>query len=197
MFPFELRALRLHNVLKCSRASKDLIQKVVRQALPRPRERRLWTATRVNTTQARILSSRALLKALLQNRGTLLSDNPQRRTTSTSLQGGSESYVNSTSMEADEIGGTTPHKVHHHRAFFKRPSKGEGAYDKFLNPYDGRLCDLVVQSSTAVLTSTSRTPWRHINIGNGSSWMIRISNWAMSRDPGSEKKDQTDVWKAI
>ena len=125
-----------------------------------------------------------------------LSDNSQRRTTSTLLQGGSVSYVTLPSMEADGSRETTPHEIHHHRDFFKRPSKGKRGYDKFLNPYDGRLCDLVVQSSTEVLNSTSRARWRRTNIRNGSPWMIRVSNWAMSRDHGSEKTVQTDVWLA-
>ena len=126
-----------------------------------------------------------------------LSNKPQHPTTSTSLQGGSGSYKTSTSMEAARTRETPPHKIHHHRDCFKRPSKSERGYDKFLNPYDGRLCDLVVQSSTAVLNSTSHARWRRINIGNGSPWMIRIANWAMSRDHGSEETVQTDVGKAI
>ena len=126
-----------------------------------------------------------------------LSNKPQHRNTWTSLPGGSGSYVTLTSIEADGNRETTPHKTHHHRDFFKRPSKGEGKYDKFLNPYDGRLSDLVVQSSTPVLNSTSRARWRRTGIANGSPWMIRVSNWAMSRDHGSEKTVQTDVWKAI
>ena len=126
-----------------------------------------------------------------------LKDNSQRRTTSTFLEGGSGSYEALTSVEADGIRETTPQEIHHHRDFFKRPSKGERGYDKFLNPYDGRLCDLVVQSSTEVLNSTSCARWRRTKIRNGSPWMIRVSNWAMSRDHGSDKTVQTDVWIAI
>ena len=78
-----------------------------------------------------------------------------------------------------------------------RPFKGEPGNDKFLNPYDGRLCDLVVQSSGEVFKSKSGARWSRTYLRSGSPWMIRISNWALSRDHGSKETVGTDVTVAI
>lgn len=84
-------------------------------------------------------------------------------------------------------------EVHHHRDIFGRPFKGKDWNEKFLNPYDGRLCDLIVQSSNEVLNLKPGARWLRTRLHNGSPWIIRLSNWAMSRDHGSEKQVGTDI----
>ena len=99
----------------------------------------------------------------------------------------SEVYSRSPSMEANatqDLG--YQNKNHHHRDLFRRPFKGKDWNEKFLDPYDGRLCDLIVQSSDGILKKASKARWLRTGVHNGSPWIIRISNWAMSRDHGSE-----------
>ncbi|KAL9591844.1 MAG: hypothetical protein Q9179_007313, partial [Wetmoreana sp. 5 TL-2023] len=84
-----------------------------------------------------------------------------------------------------------------HRDFLKRPLYGYDISDKSLNPYDGRLCNLSVQCSEGVLSSDSEATWRRNKVRNGSSWIIRLANWALSRDHGSEDKVKTDVITAM
>ena len=120
------------------------------------------------------------------------------RVASSSVQADLDTYQSSPSMEDKGAGSSAFQKAFHcHRDLFMRPFKGEQGNDKFLNPYDGRLCDLVVQSSEEVLFSEPRVRWFRTRLRNGSPWMIRISNWALSRDHGSKKPVGTDVREAI
>ena len=86
--------------------------------------------------------------------------------------------------------------ISYHRDLLQRPFKGIDENDKFLSPYDGRLCDLTVQSSREVFESASGARWFRKRLQNASPWMIRLSNWAMSRDHGSEDDVRTDIWLA-
>ena len=87
--------------------------------------------------------------------------------------------------------------ISYHRDLLRRPFKGKDVNDKFLNPYDGRLCDLTVQCSREVFESASGARWFRKSLGNGSPWVIRLSNWAMSRDHGSEDNVRTDCRVAL
>ena len=122
---------------------------------------------------------------------------PLGRGPSKSNQSDFEAYEMRSLTEADSDKNPKKKEVFYHRDFFKRSFKGKSGYDKFLSPYDGRLCDLVVQCSIKVLESKSSARWRRIGIQNGSPWMIRISNWAMSRDHGSDETVGTDIRLAI
>lgn len=102
-----------------------------------------------------------------------------------------------TSTKASGAGRSEDRRDFYHRDLFRRPFKGKNSNDKFLNPYDGRLCDLVVQGSKEVLQSNSGARWFRKGLKNGSSWRYRLSNWAMSRDHGSEDTVGTDVGVAI
>lgn len=84
----------------------------------------------------------------------------------------------------------------YHRDFLNRSHTGYHTNEQFLNPYDGRLCHLVVQGSPDVLQTSSEVTWSRTEVCHGSPWMIRISNWAMSRDRGSEDDLGTDLAKA-
>ena len=119
------------------------------------------------------------------------------RIASSSVQTGLDTYRSSPSMEDNRVGSSASQKAFHcHRDYFMRPFKGPRGKDKFLNPYDGRLCDLVVQSS-GDLFSEPEVRWVRTRLRNGSPWMIRISNWALSRDHGSKETVGTDVREAI
>lgn len=98
-----------------------------------------------------------------------------------------------TSTKASGAGRSEDRRDFYHRDLFRRPFKGKNSNDKFLNPYDGRLCDLVVQGSKEVLESNSGARWFRKGLKNGSSWIYRLSNWAMSRDHGSKDTVGTDV----
>ena len=87
--------------------------------------------------------------------------------------------------------------ISYHRDLLGRPFIGIDVNDKFLNPYDCRLCDLTVQCSREVFESTSEARWYRKPLRNASPWVIRLSNWAMSRDHGSEDNVGTDRWVAI
>lgn len=88
-------------------------------------------------------------------------------------------------------------RLGYHRDFLKRNHTGYDINEHFLDPYDGRLCRLVVQGSPDVLQSPSKITWYRTEVRDGSPWMIRISNWALSRDRGSEDDLGTDFAKAV
>ena len=122
---------------------------------------------------------------------------PQQQPNQRFDQEASEVYASSSSKEANV--GQDPgyqNEVHHHRDLFRRPFKGKDWIEKFLNPYDGQLCDLIVQSSDEVYNGDSRARWLRTGLRNGSPWIIRLSNWAMSRDHGSEDRVGTDIGTA-
>ncbi|KAL8725564.1 MAG: hypothetical protein Q9181_006372 [Wetmoreana brouardii] len=88
-------------------------------------------------------------------------------------------------------------KIGYHRDFLKRTFTGFDINELFLNPYDGRLCYLVVQGSQDILRFRPKATWYRTGLRNGSPWMIRLSNWAMSRDHGSEDTVGTNVATAV
>ena len=102
---------------------------------------------------------------------------PQSAAAAGSIQGASETYQNSSNPEAGEAGSSRgPQRVYNHRDIFRRPYMGGHTNEKFLNPYDGRLCDVVVQSSKGVLDSKPGARWFRKLLQNGNPWMIRLSN---------------------
>ena len=117
---------------------------------------------------------------------------------SSSVHQGMENFHSSPSMEANQAGKYEDQEAfHYHRDIFHRPFKGKRRNDMFLNPYDGRLCDLVVQSSSGVLEWNPPARWYRTDLRNGSPWIIRLSNWALSRDHGSAEKVGTNAGEAI
>ena len=119
---------------------------------------------------------------------------PQQQPDQKIDQGASEVYQRSSSTEANVVQDLEyQNKVHHHRDLSRRPFQGKDWNEKSLSPYDGRLYDLIVQSSNEVLVSSSRARWLRKGLHNGSPWIIRLSNWAMSRDHGSEDRVGTDI----
>lgn len=92
----------------------------------------------------------------------------------------------------------TPYRDHlfRHRDFLRRPFQGNDRNEKFLSPYNGRLRDLVVQSSDGVLASKSGALWYRTDLKNGSPWIIRLSTWALSSNYDSEGSVTTDYHSA-
>ncbi|KAL9596028.1 MAG: hypothetical protein Q9219_006079 [cf. Caloplaca sp. 3 TL-2023] len=58
------------------------------------------------------------------------------------------------------------HKLGYHRDYLRRPLTGDDDIERFLNPYDGRLCSLIVQGSQAVLSGSSKATWLRTDIRN-------------------------------
>ena len=83
-----------------------------------------------------------------------------------------------------------------HRDFLKRDTVSFNTNEKFLNLYDGSLCDLEVQTSRSVQRPNSKATWYRTELRNGSPWMIRVSNWAMSRELVSTDEVRTNTSKA-
>lgn len=115
-----------------------------------------------------------------------MTSRPQPLNASRSVEEDRDSYEHSPSMETGEAEKVEHQEKSYHRDLYRRPFTNKPSKDKFLNPYDGRLCDLVVQSSKEILESNS-AQWSRKGLQNGSPWMIRLSNWAMSRDHESEE----------
>ena len=83
-----------------------------------------------------------------------------------------------------------------HRDLLGRLSEGENRTDKTVSPYGARLCDLHVQASRDVLAGNSKAIWYRQSLRNGSPWMIRLSNWALSRDHGPDEPAKTNLARA-
>lgn len=69
-------------------------------------------------------------------------------------------------------------------------------FDRFLNPDDGKLARLIVQCSGEVSRDESSSSWSHTCVKSGSPWMIRLSNWAMSRFRDSKGEMHSSIFKA-
>ena len=104
-----------------------------------------------------------------------------------------DSFLDTSSQEDGKSGKSETPKLGFHRDLLKRDLVRFDTNEKFLNPYDGSLCTLIVQSSRSVQHSNPMATWYRTKLRNGSPWMIRISNWAMSRDLISEDSVRTDV----
>ena len=115
---------------------------------------------------------------------TRVSSNPTEHSQATALANTSisDSFQNASSQEEGKSGEPKTLKLCFHRDLLKRDLVDFDTSEKFLNPYDGNLCTLIVQSSQSVLQSNPMATWYRTKLRNGSPWMIRISNWAMSRD---------------
>ncbi|KAL8788969.1 MAG: hypothetical protein Q9213_001378 [Squamulea squamosa] len=87
----------------------------------------------------------------------------------------------------------------YHRDFLKRAFSRDihdRDFDHFVNPYDGKLARLVVQCSGEISREESSSSWSHTSVKSGSPWMIRLSNWAMSRFRDSKGEMHSSILKA-
>ena len=126
-----------------------------------------------------------------------LRPSPHRQPAMRSDRNVHESFHNSPREEIGKAGMPEDSVLGYHRDFLGRNFTGYDLNEKFLNPYDGRLCFLVVQSSQDVQQSNPEATWYRTRVRNGSPWMIRISNWAMSRDHDSETPVGADIATAV
>ncbi|KAL8697037.1 MAG: hypothetical protein Q9224_002501 [Gallowayella concinna] len=89
----------------------------------------------------------------------------------------------------------------YHRDFLKRPDtldKRRRDLDHFVDFYNGgKLAPLIVQCSGEISRDESSSSWLHTSVKSGSPWMIRLSNWAMSRVRDSEGRMHSSISKAV
>lgn len=59
--------------------------------------------------------------------------------------------------------------------------------DRYLDPLDGRVQKLVVQSTEAIYNQRNDTTWRRTYMRNVSPYIIRLAYWAMPSVPSSQE----------
>lgn len=106
-------------------------------------------------------------------------------------------YRDASPSGREEKTNSTSRRKYVHRDRMRRIFEGENRRDKALNPYDSRLQDLVVQCSPGVLEGRSQLTWSRQPLRNRSPYMIRLSNWALSREYMSGKEPETNTASAM
>jgi hypothetical protein len=76
---------------------------------------------------------------------------------------------------------------------FRRKTRGK-IEDRCLNPTDGQLGILVVQSTSAVYNERNRTTWRRTYIENISSYIVRLAYWPTAGIERSFDDWQREDW---
>lgn len=77
---------------------------------------------------------------------------------------------------------------HNHRDVFHRKYTGLED-DRYLNPVDGRVERLVVQSTRAIYDKENDTSWRRTYLENISPYLVRLAYWPISKMPPVTKPD--------
>jgi hypothetical protein len=77
------------------------------------------------------------------------------------------------------LGSVSESSQQKHRDVFRRKYTG-AEDDRFINPIDGRVEKLVVQSKKEIYDHKNDTTWRRTYIGNNSPYIIRLAYWPMS-----------------
>ncbi|KAH0841810.1 hypothetical protein FOPE_06645 [Fonsecaea pedrosoi] len=72
--------------------------------------------------------------------------------------------------------------VYRHRDVFRRKYAGLND-DRYLNPLDGRVEKLCVQTVNELYDADNETTWRRTYIENVSPWLIRLAYWPYSHMP--------------
>ena len=139
-----------------------------------------------------------------QYRMVTMQRDPEQQPILTSAQAPGETYIASPSTEANTLENSqsqqsTHHheiipvhrRIHNHRDYVRRSAQGTNRTETYLSPYNRQLRNLVGQSSSEVRNSGSKARWFRIGFRNGSPWIIRLSNWAVSRDYDSEDEIKT------
>jgi hypothetical protein len=73
-----------------------------------------------------------------------------------------------------------------HLDVFRREYEGPED-DRYLNPLDGRVQKLVVQSTKATYNQTNSTTWRRTYMRNVSPYIVRLAYWPVSSLPSSQE----------
>lgn len=73
-----------------------------------------------------------------------------------------------------------------HLDVFRREHEGLKD-DRYLDPLDGRVRNLVVQSTKATYNQRNDTTWRRTYMKNVSPYIIRLAYWAMPSMPSSQE----------
>jgi len=89
-----------------------------------------------------------------------------------------------------ELGSASESSKRKHQDVFRRKYTGFED-DRFINPIDGRVEKLVVQSKEEIYDHRNDTTWRRTYIENNSPYIIRLAYWPMSYlTSGDETFDQ-------
>ena len=84
-----------------------------------------------------------------------------------------------------------------HLDVFRREHEGRED-DRYLDPVDGRVQKLVVQSTKATYNQRNNTTWRRTYMRNVSPYIIRLAYWPVSSVPSSQESSAvTDKRKVM
>jgi hypothetical protein len=75
-----------------------------------------------------------------------------------------------------------------HLDVFRREHEGRED-DRYLDPVDGRVQKLVVQSTRATYNQRNNTTWRRTYMRNVSPYIIRLAYWPVSSVPSSQESN--------
>ena len=109
-------------------------------------------------------------------------------------QDGASSNITLTLMQHNRKVSMKP--LAYHRDIFNREFQGRRG-DCYLDPKDGRLSDLVVQSAPDVLHLNSGASWGRIRVRNRSPLLIRLSYWINKHIPDRRRPSYDDTFIAL
>lgn len=69
--------------------------------------------------------------------------------------------------------------------------------DRYLNPDDGRVNNLVVQTTNDVYDGPTNSTWRRTYIRNVSSIIVRVAQWPFTKVPNDSKQWSRENWTNV
>lgn len=69
--------------------------------------------------------------------------------------------------------------------------------DRYLNPNDGRVNDLVVQATNDVYDGPANSTWRRTYVRNVSSIIVRVAQWPFTKVPRDSKQWSRENWTIV
>lgn len=69
--------------------------------------------------------------------------------------------------------------------------------DRYLSPFDGRVKDLVVQTTNEIYDGRTNSTWRRTYIRNVSSIIVRVAQWPFSKVPNDSIEWTRDNWITV
>ena len=82
--------------------------------------------------------------------------------------------------------------LHRHRDAMRRVWRGSDD-DRFLDPVNGRIRDLIVQATSDIYDEPNKTTWRRVWMRNTSSHIVRLAYWAVGSSRTLESRIIRDV----
>lgn len=69
--------------------------------------------------------------------------------------------------------------------------------DRYLNPIDGRVKDLVVQTINEIYDGPANSTWRRTYIRNVSSIIVRVAQWPFTEVPTDSTQWSSEHWRIV